>query len=71
MQALHIAKGGSAFSLTEWLQRQSVSHPIDSMGAYSTTAVVDLEIEENIEWFEEVDGAVRMFNLKNPGCVGI
>src|ERR1700692_1458385 len=39
MQALRIAKGGSAFSLTERLQRQSVSPPIDFMGAYSTTAV--------------------------------
>jgi hypothetical protein len=71
MQTLCIAKGGSAFSLTEWLQCQCVSHPNDSMGAYSAAAVANLEIEENVEWFEEVNGEMKLFQLISPGCVGI
>jgi hypothetical protein len=71
MQTLHLRKGVSAFSLTERLQRQSVSHLNDSMGSNLAVAIADLEVEENIEWFEEENSEIRLFHTKNSGCVGI
>lgn len=71
MEELRDAKGRSAFSLKERLQRAQVSHQNDSMAAEPEQAQED--IEENVVWFEvdERTAAVELFVAEDPGCIGI
>ncbi|KZP11814.1 hypothetical protein FIBSPDRAFT_664129, partial [Athelia psychrophila] len=71
MEELRDAKGRSAFSLKERLQRAQVSHQNDSMAAEPEQAQED--VEENVVWFEvdERTAAVELFVAEDPGCIGI
>ncbi|KIJ13544.1 hypothetical protein PAXINDRAFT_163619 [Paxillus involutus ATCC 200175] len=72
MEALSIAKGKSAFSLRERLQRHRVTSPNDTVGATSALAQEHVDdLEENDEWFTLGPDGVKHHYQRNEGCVGV
>jgi len=72
MEKLNKDRGGASFALKERLIRHRVAHPNDSMGIDSPDAVVQLSLDENIEWFEiDPEKGVRVYAAANQGSVGL
>jgi len=74
MEQLHFEKGKAAFTLKDRLQRHRIAHPNNSMSNEMSDPAnhdVNDDLDENIEWFEVVEGDVRVHSARNPGSVGV